>query len=431
MKELSDTTFLCIDSGLYLPLAQCLSRQAKRVIWWNPDRRPARSVKQACVAKGFENIEVATHDFTPRLNEIDCVCVPDVGLNWFQQMFLKLNKPVWGSRSGDIYELDREFFMRTLKDLGLDVPTYKVVKGWTALKDYLSDKEEKFIKISYFRADLETKRWRSKDMDEPWLYWVANSFGPLKEEITFLVFDQIDTDIEDGFDTINVRGKWPNTVLHGIEGKDKVYLSAVKAREDLPEYSLRIMEAFSPLLAKRKYANQLSAEIRVKDGKAFFLDFTGRASMPGSCTQYLIWQNFPQMVLAGAHGELVEPEAVASYSIECMVTSKAGEDGWDSMAIDGELFPWLNFSECCRRSDGVFAFPPNEFHSGDLGWLVALGETPTEALKEAKRLADLLPDGLNADVEALSDVIKETETMAKEGIEFSDDKMPNPAMVLE
>jgi len=61
---------------------------------------------------------------------------------------------------------------------------------------------------------------------------------------------------------------------------------------------------------------------------------------------------------------------------------------------------------------------------------VAIGKTPTETLEQAKALADLLPDGLDADVEALAGVLKEVDTMKHQGIPFTKQEMPEPAEVL-
>ncbi len=83
------------------------------------------------------------------------------------------------------------------------------------------------------------------------------------------------------------------------------------------------------------------------------------------------------------------------------------------------------------EDDFMIVVPPDEFHDGELGWLVALGDTPKEVLDRIKALADLLPDGLNADVEALAGVIKEIDTAKDEGIPFTDQTVPEPATVLE
>jgi predicted RNase H-like HicB family nuclease len=81
--------------------------------------------------------------------------------------------------------------------------------------------------------------------------------------------------------------------------------------------------------------------------------------------------------------------------------------------------------------DGKFCFPPEEGSDGGLGWLVALGDTPKEVLDRIKELADLLPDGLSADVEALAGVIQEIDKAKEEDIHFTDEPVPEPATVLE
>lgn len=429
MIDISQVTFCLVDNGLFLPLATCLAEKAKRVILWSPDCRPFPSVKQACIGMGFDNVERVQH-FWPMLDEISCFVFPDISQGPLQKHLVEIGKPVWGSRNGDTFEINREKFMDTLGKVGMEVPKYQAVKGWSNLRQHLRQFEDKYIKISRFRADLETTHWRSWALDEPWLDWLAVNFGPLKEEITFLVFDAIDTELEIGADTYCVDGQWPELMLNGIEGKDKCYLSKVTERKEMPEPIIDMLDAWAPVLKKHNYRNQFSSELRIKDDKAYFIDFTGRGGMPSSGSQQLVWKNFPEIIWSGSNGELVQPEPAAQYTIECMITSKTGKDLWDTVEISEDLLPWVRFSECCKVNDR-YCFPPNEFHGGDLGWLVALGDTPSKVFDRIKELADMLPDGLNADVEALASIIQEVETAEEEGVEFTRDKMPEPAIVLE
>ncbi len=428
MKEVSESTFLVVDSGLFLPMAFRLAKEAKRVLYWSPDQRSFPSVKQAIIGDGFDNIE-RIKSIWPFLGEIDCACFPDIGQGPLQEHLVDLGIPVWGSRNGDKMELDREALMGFLKDSGLEVPQFEVVVGWTALCEHLRDKEDQYIKISRYRGDMETTHWRSWALDSQWLYWLATNFGSVMERIRFLVFDKIDTDLEIGGDTYSVDGQWPSLMLNGVEGKDKCYLSAVTKREDMPDQIKEILEAVGPELARYQYRNQISFEDRVQGDKHFYIDATQRGGMPSSGSQQLIWSNFPEIVLNGARGELVDPIPAAQFTIECMITSKCGKDLWDEVEVDPKLLPWARFSSCCFV-DGKFCFPPDEFHSGELGWLVALGDTPKETFDKIKELADLLPDGLNADVEALSQIIQEVDTMDKENVPFTEEPMPEPASVL-
>lgn len=429
MKSISEVTCLVVDSGLFLPMALRMADDCKRVLYYNPDQRESPSIKQGLIGSGMENVEI-TLDFWDHLNEIDLFCFPNIGQGGLQLHLESLGKAVWGSRHGDIFEIGRESLMRLLERLGLEVPPYQVCEGLDELRSLLKDKDDCYIKISRWRGDMETKHWRTFAMDEGWLDWMAVNLGPFKRHIRFLVFEKIDTKLEIGGDNYNINGQWPNTMLNGIEGKDKSYFAAVTQRGDMPDQIQDILDVFGPELEQFGYRNQVSFEVRVKDGKGFWGDATQRGGLPSTSSQHLLWQNFPEIVWHGANGELVEPEPAAKFSIETMITTHSDKDTWDSVEIPKELERNASFAHC-MFVDGVYAFPPDELHSGDLGWLCAIGDSPREVLDRQKELADMLPDGLNADVEALADVIKEIEEAEKQGVPFTQEEMPQPVEVLE
>lgn len=437
MKEPSEVTASVIDSGLFLSMALRLAEEYKRVLYWSPDMRSFPSVKQSCIGDGFPTIE-RVREFWRYAKEIDLWVFPDVGNSELQHHLIEDGGTVWGSRSNDKWEINRESFMGLLSEIGLDVPKFEVVQGWTNLRLYLRDKTDCYVKISRYRGDMETHHWRCWADDEGWLYSLALTFGTLKEQMRFLVFDAIETDLEIGGDTYCIDGQWPDLMLNGLEWKDKSYFAAVTKREEMPKQLQEIMDAFSSVLTLGAmqsedggggYRNQISFEDRVQGDKHFFIDATQRAGMPSSGSQQLLWGNFPEIVWAGANGELVQPKPTAQFSIECMITTKSETDVWDQVEMDPDLFPWARLSYCVKVGD-TYGFPPEEMHRGELGWLVALGDTPTEALERIKALADLLPDGLNADVEALAGVIQEIEEAEKEGIPFTKEEVPEPAIVL-
>lgn len=423
MKEISEVTCVVVTTGLYQPLAECLATKCKRVILWSPEQRSAASVYQACVGDGFDTIE-RVKEFWPIKKDIDLFCFPDVEMSGLQLELESQGFAVWGSRTGDGLELKRERFLEVIKDLGLDVPQLHVCEGMDSLREYLRNRYDQYIKISRFRGNMETKHWRSWSMDENWLDWLAYTLGPIKDILRFLVFEEIETDLEIGGDTYCVAGKWPQTMLHGIECKDTTYISAVTKYSDMPEQLREILEAFAPSLSDFDYRNQWSMEVRIKDDKSYFIDPTCRGGMPSSGSQQLVWSNFPEIIWAGANGELLEPEPAAKFTLECMVSTTTDKESWDVLEFDPKLFPWFRPSTCAFIN-GRYCFPPDEFSGGDLGWLVTLGDTPSEALDKAKELADLLPDGCDAKLENMVGLIKEVQSAEKEGIEFTEAKIPS------
>ena len=406
-----------------------MAEKCSRVIYCNPEVRAFPSIKQGCLGRGFEGVE-HVKEFWPHLQDIDLFVFPDSNLSRLQRHLETQGCKVWGSREGQDFEQRRKFFMETLDQLGMDVAPYVEIVGLDALREHLRDKEDKWIKVSHWRGDMETTHWRNWRLDEGWLDWMAVNLGPLKKLFTFLVFDAIETDLEIGGDTYNVLGKWPSLMLNGFEGKDKTYMATVMKRGDMPDQIQDILEAFAPLLANCDYRNHISFEVRVKGDKAYWNDATQRAGMPSSASQQLLYENYPEIVWAGANGELLDPEPAYLFSIETIITSKGGgHDCWDAVEVPRAIERFCRFSNCCIV-DGLYCFPPDELKGSDLGWLTAQANTPRAAFEKIKGYADQLPDGLNADVESLVEIVKEIESAAAEGIPFTEKPLPTPEEIV-
>lgn len=217
MKELSDVTFLVFGHGLEIPIAARLARDSKRVLYHSPWEEGFSTINKGILGEG---IVERCDDIWAVKNEVDCFVFPDVQHSGLQLELESQGYPVWGARRCDRYELNREFFMKALKNLGLDVPKFEVYVGITKLREALREKENCYVKISKYRGSLETHHWRSWKLDENWLDLLAVRFGAVREHAHFLLFDAIDTPLEIGGDTFCVDGQWPKLMLHGIENKD-------------------------------------------------------------------------------------------------------------------------------------------------------------------------------------------------------------------
>lgn len=424
-------TFLVCDNGIFLPIARKLAESGARVLYHKLDWQKAYpKIEDGIQGDGFPEIECVP-DMWDVVNEVDCFVFPDIYHRGLQQHLRSIGKRVWGSAAGMNLETDRLLFLETLKDLGLAVPPCTSIKGLANLRTFLKDKEDIWIKMSKWRGSFETKHFCSMDVDEGLLDQWAVRFGGLKNELTFLCFPKIDTKLEIGADTYCIDGQWPKQMLHGIEAKDEAYLSAVTNREDMPEQLLPIMEAFSPVLQKAGYKCQWSMEVRVADDADYFIDPTCRGGLPSTGSQLMALDNLPEIIYQGAAGQLVEPEYNCKFTAECMVKIHGEINSWNTMEMSETLQKHLMITGCCWV-DGKPWFPPEAgIVEDEIGWLVATGNTPTEALKLMNDLADDLPDGVSAAVESLANVIREVESEAKHGIHFTDAPMPEAAIVLE
>lgn len=425
MKQTNEVTACVVDFGLFLPVARRLAKSFKRVLYQHPPSiRGFPTLASSIIGDGFENIE-RVEEFWPHLDEIDLFVFSDIGQSGLQLYLESIGKPVWGSRTGDSLELNRHKFLRVLKDIGLPAPSQTTVKGLSKLRSHLVDQKDKFIKISKYRADMETRHWRDYDLDSGWLDSLAIKFGPAQEFIPFLVFDSIEAPIEDGGDTYSVDGQWPSLMLHGVEEKDRCYMAAVTKREDMPPELQAIMEAFSPVLREHRYRNEWSMEIRGDE----FIDPTCRGGLPSTASQLNIWSNFADIVWAGANGELVEPDPTHLFSVECILSLKGKKEEWGKIRVEGEVSASCHFAACCEI-DGAICFPPDGHEGDDVGWLQAGADTPDEAIERIKELAGQLPDGLNAATSDLAELLVKIKAGEKEGIEFSEQPVPEPETVI-
>lgn len=428
--DLSSRTALIFDHGFFLPIARRLAESFGRVLYHRPWEKAYPQLTDGVIGDGFGDIECC-QDIWKVKNEVDLWVFPDIYHAGLQAELRDQGFAVWGAGDGMSLETNRQFFLEKLNELGLDEAPYKEVTGITALRDNLKEREDIFIKISKWRGSWETYHWRSWKQDSHRLDSWAVRFGGAREYIKFLCFDKIDTTLEIGGDTYCVDGKWPSHMLHGLERKDEAYFSAVTFFDDMPKELTEIMMAFSPFLEQVQFRSQWSMEVRVADEGNFFIDATTRGGLPSTASQLLLWKNFGDIIWGGANGVLVQPIPDAKYSAECMVKIKGEPGAWDTIVLPDELKPHLMLSDCCEI-DGQVWFPSDgDAPIEEIGWLCAIGDTPTEVAKRINELADMLPDGADASVESLADVIREIEAEEEKGIKFSDHKMPPPEVVLE
>ncbi len=428
MKEISDVVACVVDHGLFPHIATCLAKQMKQVYYCGPPERLLPHIADFMVGEGFENV-IRVEDLWSVKVECDCFVFPDVGFSGEQKELISQGYPVWGHRGADELEVNKGKFIRTLKALDLPVVPHKVVEGLTALKEYLIETEDKYIKISRFRGDWETFHWRNWVLDEATLDCAAYRLGPTKEHILFYVFDAIDTPIEDGIDTWCINGQWPKTVLHAMERKDKSLIGSMQRYDSIVDKVIEVNEAFGPVLAEYGYCGAFSTEVRLNDKTAYFIDPTCRFGSPPSQLQTKMITNLPEIIYRGASGELVEPESPETYGAQVLVTLDREKDEWLTFEMVAELREQIKSSFSCEI-DGVLRIAPNPLVNC-AGWLVATGNNLTQVIERLKEYKAILPADFECDLSSLADLLKEIETAEEKGIELSDKPVPEPEIVLE
>jgi hypothetical protein len=429
MKPIQDLKVCVVDHGLFLPVAKRISRDVAKVYFWSPWDIAFPTVKTGLIGSGFPDIERTDSVWSVK-DECDLFVFPDIGMADMQNELIGQGKPVWGARYADSYETDRQKFMHAVMEMGLDTPTYHICDGLTELRDYIADKSDKWIKISRWRGDVETMHWRDWSHDEITLDLWAFKLGPAKELIQFLVFDPIETDVEDGYDGYCIDGQFPSVCLHGMEAKDKAYLCTVEEYAKLPSQLLDVNKAFGPLIAADGYRSFMSTEVRIAGDNAYFIDPTLRAGSPPSQLMTEIFGNFTDIIWQGAQGNCIDPEPTAQFGVQAIICVKGDKTMWRAFESPPEIEQFVKCGNCAMI-DGKLCFPPDESGDEMVGWLVATGNTIQAAIDELKARTEQLPDGVECKFHALADLLKEVETAEESGIKFTDQSVPEPASVIE
>lgn len=419
---------MVVDNGLFLHVAQKISEQYGRTLYFNHWETCMPKISSAIIGDGFDGLEKC-ESIWDEISGVDLFCFLDVGQGALQRYLRSIGKVVWGHNGGDELETDRGLFLRTIKSLGMDCPKYATIKGLTNLSIHLKDKKDKYVKTSKFRGDFETFHWRSWREDESTLDEYAFKLGPAKEFPVFYVLDPIETDIEDGVDSYCIDGKFPKTVMHGIEMKDKSYLCSVQDSSEIDPRVWQANENFSPILKRYGYRGFFSSEVRVSGDKGYFIDPTCRCGSPPSQVMTELFSNLGEIIWQGANGNLIEPDPAAKFGVQALLTVPRDCDEWIVMDIPDSIRQW---TKCGFASEinGRICEPPHEIGTM-AGWLVAIGDTIKEAIDNLKAHAKELPGGADCDVDSLAKALIEMETAKDEGIKFTGSEIPDPSSVID
>ena len=434
MSEISDKTVLVCDHSLFLGMAQRLARAGfKRVLYFTNWEEGFSTLTDNIVGDGMEDEGIERcEDIWPLIDkkEVDLVCFPDIQNAGLQLHLESLGLRVWGSRAADKLEWNREFLKKTQSDLKMLVPKHRLIVGLDNLRAYLKDNENKYIKFSKYRGMMETRKHINYALSEQWLDLMAYKWSPFKSWLRFIVEDELETDIELGFDGYCIDGEFPNEAVSGIEKKDAGYLGAVMPYSEMPDELLDCQEELVPFLKQNRYRNQFSTEVRIKDGKSYLTDPTMRHASPaGECLLELL-DNFGEIVWGGAAGEMVQPKFSAKFAVQTMISHKDDEDGWRAIQIPEEVTRWVKLYRACDNGE-AYQIAPISPHFAEIGSVIGIGNTIEEAMTRLKSNIDKIKDNpIEVSADSLYAAIKEAHTAEKEGIDLSDKPLPRADIAL-
>lgn len=225
MKSVEETVACICDYGtLGIALAERMAESCQKVYFHSPCQSEYQDICECSKGDGLPTVERLDEPLSPEtIDEIDLYIFPDIGFTGLQRYLRSIGKAVWGSMDASELELYRTEFLTVIKELGLPVVGYKRVRGVSALSDYLKTVNKKWVKVNRYRAQRETFFHEDYAHSMAILDKLAVKFGGLKEQVVFVVQDDIPDAQEIGYDGLSVDGFYPNRSFQGYEAKNECY----------------------------------------------------------------------------------------------------------------------------------------------------------------------------------------------------------------
>lgn len=385
--NLKSKTALVYDNGVFAELAVTLSKSFGRVIYYCPWTSGMPKSNARLIGSGIDGVE-RVDDPWSCYDEVDIWVFPDCYESGLQEHLVKHGKRVWGGRSGAELELERPKSKEVSRKLGIDIGPYKVVTGLDALRKHLKANKDQWVKISGTRGDMETFGAPSYEKAEPRLDELEHKLGALKKIMEFTVEEGINDAVETGYDGFCIDGKFPKAAMTGVEVKDEAYLMKTVRWDELPEQVRSVNQKLSPALKRYGYRGFISTEVRcTKDGKAYLIDPCCRAGSPPNELYQVMMENLAEAIWYGAQGTVIEPEFKAKWGAEVLLISEWADENWMHVSFPDKIREFVKLRNFCVI-DGEYYVIPQWTGCAEIGAVVALGDTPDQAIENCKKIAE-------------------------------------------
>ena len=353
----------------YLPIAKHLTKYFD-VYYHSVVQNPYPESSVCNVGYGYPDIKVLK-DFWSNVDNIDLFIFVDIYFKDWGTHLRKMGKLVWGACESEDLETDRKLFKEELKSVGLDIAPTQYIIGIEQLIKYLKSTTDKWLKISYYRGGFETYHHINWRQSEVFMNELRVSLGPLGNLLEFMVEDPIPSIAEIGGDGYLVNGNNPNSFLYGIEVKDCGYIGTNCDFNKMPQPIQDVYNKFRPILQKYKNTGFYSSEIRVgEDGKDYYTDICDRSGQPPGNVVLSMINNWDEILISGAKGEIIEPKYNGKYGMELILKSSAQHNDWNPIMFDKKYFDNINLKSSVIYNGVSYVVP---YDQASLGKMVEFG----------------------------------------------------------
>jgi hypothetical protein len=382
--SVKNAKILCYDRGDHTYLAEKLAEEAAKVYLYTPILGPHPITRDDQIGAGLDGVE-KIDDFEAYKDEVDMIFFPSVYDGEKCADLREKGYRCFGAGAAEEIELDRVRFIKTLKEVGLDViPTYRAVGLDDAIK-HLKDKKDKWIKTPYCRGDFDTINFVNMDVHEPWFNLYRSKLGKRgSETIELLIQDSFPAEVEAGGDRYCIDGVFTKKGMVGYEIKDKGYI--FKVVDEFPSVINQIDMKMSPVFQKLGYRGAWSSECRIsKKNGVRFTDATCRFGSPPGEAWCEIYNHFAQDVFDVSNGEIPNLEEKNKYGAIIILVSWFNEDNEICVEFPEEYSKNIKLKNHYKHN-GKYYCVPNE-SDGYFGAAIAIGDSIKAVNKKALEVA--------------------------------------------
>lgn len=429
--DFGDKTVCWIDNGLFVDFALRYAPKFGRTLYWTPWVSSFPRSNDLLVGDGFAEME-RIKNYWDYADEVDLWIFPDVYFADVQLQLESMGKRVFGARAGEDLELYREDAKKAMAKMGLDVGEWRSVTGLKALREYLKEHDDQWVKVSTVRGDFETFHSPSYKLIEPRLDELEWKLGAKKDIYRFVVEAGINDSVEIGYDGWTVDGEYPSPVMTAYEIKDLGMIGTVKEYAELPDPVKVVNAKLAPWFKRHRYRGFFASELRVgHDEVPFLIDPCCRCGTPSNELLQEFFSNWPEIWWGAAEGEVIAPVQEWKFGVIAMIHSAWSNHNWQAIEVPDEARQWVKLRNH-TMIEGRDYVVPTSVGLPEIGAVVGVGQTMAEAIEHLGKNAELV-EGYDVDVklDAITTALDVVQEGEKFGIHFSDESLPNADEVKE
>ena len=330
--------FLVWDTSIGLDHALRLAEEGHTVYYYVDQAEEYARFEDFVQGDGFNNIIKVLDWGEGLLQGAECVVFTDVGRGSAADYLRSQGVPVFGpSQDGETLEQDRSAAHVLTEELGIEMPPYVAVAGFSGLLDWFGENLKKdgragyFVKVPIFRGNAETMYIKKIEEIDIILRGknLAAMLGPYSENFEFLIEQEV-KGVEIGVDTFFNGTKFLDNTFFTFEVSSDLTLGKWVKTSPWDD----TLQKLAPYLAATSYRGPISLEAIWSGDTLYVLDFTCRFPYPGSAVFSRLLPNYGDLIWAVANGEDYEIKPKAPYAACIGVYSDRTEDDWGLLTIN-------------------------------------------------------------------------------------------------